>query len=249
MGIPQGTIEALLKENAEHDCSEEGGVCVKIVAVANLPTRYGDFQVVAFASPSDKKEHAALVRGNVLEAEELPVRLHSECLTGEVFGSLRCDCREQLELALKEIARRESGIVLYLRQEGRGIGFVNKIRAYELQDEGLDTIQANEALGFRGDERDYEVAAHMLASLHVKSIRLMSNNPTKIADLRYHGIRVEGRIPIEVRPNRYNRKYLETKRLKAGHLLGGASKAKVAEQLDSMDSVDRASAPVDSPPS
>lgn len=234
MSIPRETVEALIRENAEHDCSGGTGVCVRIVAVADLPTRFGDFQVVAFDSPHDKKEHAALIRGDVLGKEQVPVRLHSECLTGEAFGSLRCDCREQLEVAISQIAQRDVGVVLYLRQEGRGIGFANKIRAYQLQDDGLDTIQANEALGFRPDERDYEVAAHMLASLDVRSIQLMSNNPDKIADLRFHGVRVEGRIPIVIPPNLYNRRYLETKRLKAGHLLGGPLAEGIPEQVDSI---------------
>jgi GTP cyclohydrolase II len=232
MSIPRAKVEELLQENREHDCGGDSGVCVRIVAVADLPTRLGDFQVVAFESPSDNKEHAALVRGDVLQRENVPVRMHSECLTGETFGSLRCDCREQLELAIQEIAHRDEGIVLYLRQEGRGIGFANKIRAYQLQDAGLDTIEANQALGFAPDERDYEVAAHMLASLHVRSIQLMSNNPQKIADLRFHGVRVEGRIPIVVPPNPHNAKYLETKRLKAGHLLGRAPRLAIAEQMD-----------------
>jgi GTP cyclohydrolase II len=235
MGIPKEKVEQLLRENAEHDCSGDGGVCVRIVAIADLPSRFGDFQVVAFHSPSDKKEHAALVRGDVLGQEGIPVRIHSECLTGEAFGSLRCDCREQLELALTEIGRMEHGIILYLRQEGRGIGFANKIRAYQLQDDGLDTIQANEALGFRADERDYEVAAHMLGSLGVPSVRIMSNNPNKIADLKTHGIEVIGRIPIEIPANRHNRKYLETKRLKAGHLLEPVAAMEITEQLDSME--------------
>jgi len=235
MGIPKPTIQELIRLNADHDCSEEGGVCVRIVAVADLPTRFGDFQVVAFDSPSDKKEHAALVRGDVYGKEDVPVRLHSECLTGDVFGSLRCDCREQLELALREIGKMETGVILYLRQEGRGIGFANKIRAYQLQEFGLDTIQANEMLGFRADERDYAVAAHMLHSLNVPSIRLMSNNPRKISDLRAHGVKVTGRIPIVVPPNPYNERYLETKRLKAGHLLGGPSVIEVSEQIDSVD--------------
>jgi GTP cyclohydrolase II len=234
MGIPQEMIDQLIRSNAEHDCGNAGGVCVRIVAVADLPTRFGDFQVVAFDSPSDGKEHAALIRGDVIGKSAVPVRLHSECLTGETFGSMRCDCREQLELAMAELAQRETGIVLYLRQEGRGIGFANKIKAYQLQDAGLDTIQANEALGFRADERDYDVAAHMLGSLDVRSIVLMSNNPDKISDLQFHGVQVDGRIPIVVPPNRYNRRYLETKRLKAGHLLGGAAPRDLPEQLDTI---------------
>ena len=236
MGLSTPTIEELLRNSSTHDCSATGGVCVRVVAVADLPTRFGDFQVVAFHSPTDSKEHAALVHGDICGKTKVPVRLHSECLTGDVFGSLRCDCREQLELALTEIARMEMGVVLYLRQEGRGIGFANKIRAYQLQESGLDTIQANEALGFRADERDYAVAAHMLHSLNVRSILLMSNNPAKIADLQAHGVKVEGRIPIVVPPNPYNQRYLETKRLKAGHLLEpGRTRVEVSEQIDSVD--------------
>ena len=239
MGLSRATIASLIQANANHDCSDGGKeVCVRISAVADLPTRYGDFQVIAFDSPTDKKEHAALIRGDVLGQERVPVRLHSECLTGDAFTSLRCDCRQQLELALSEIGRRELGAILYLRQEGRGIGFANKIRAYQLQERGYDTIEANEALGFRPDERDYEVAAHMLYSLQIRSIQLMSNNPDKIADLRSHGVRVDGRIPIEVPPNPYNRRYLKTKREKAGHLLRNLGE--VDEQLDELQGAEAA---------
>ncbi|HZY92705.1 MAG TPA: GTP cyclohydrolase II [Thermoplasmata archaeon] len=231
MGIPESSIQELIRSQAEHDCSDQTPACVRLVAIADLPTRFGDFQVVAFHSPNDKKEHAALVHGDVIGKAEVPVRLHSECLTGDGFGSLRCDCRDQLELSMRQIASQELGLILYLRQEGRGIGFANKIRAYQLQEQGYDTIQANEILGFRPDERDYEIAAHMLSSLRVESIRLMSNNPAKIADLAYHGVKIVGRIPVEVPPNPYNARYLETKRLKAGHLLH--PHAVVTEQVDS----------------
>jgi len=205
---------------------------VTIVATAHLPTRFGHFDVVAFHSPSDGKEHAALVRGEIAGQENVPVRLHSECLTGDALGSLRCDCRDQLEFALKEIDQRKFGVLLYMRQEGRGIGLANKIRAYRLQEEGLDTIEANEALGFRPDERDYEIAARMLDALDVRSIILLSNNPRKIENLRSHGVRVEGRVPLAVRPNRHNARYLETKRVKAGHLLEPAESAPIRDQLD-----------------
>ena len=228
------TIQDLIRADAEHDCGDDSGLCVRLVASAELPTRFGEFQVVAFDSPSDGKEHAALIRGDVFNAEDVPVRLHSECLTGDAFGSLRCDCRDQLELALTELGRHDAGLLLYLRQEGRGIGFANKIRAYELQERGLDTIQANEALGFRGDERDYAVAAHMLSSLRVRSIRLMSNNPSKIDDLSAHGVRITGRIPLVAPSNPFNRRYLETKRLKAGHLLGELPPLTITEQVDSV---------------
>lgn len=192
---------------------------IQITASADLPTRYGRFRIVAFSGLSDGKEHVALVRGKVEGAEDLPVRIHSECLTGDGFGSLRCDCRDQLEAAMREIARREHGIILYLRQEGRGIGLVNKIRAYALQEGGLDTVEANEALGFRADERDYQVAARMLEALGVASVRLLTNNPEKIDALRSHGVDVIGRIPLQAQPNAHNHTYLETKRIRSGHLL------------------------------
>ena len=229
--LPKATVDAILGRQGDHACPE-GDVCVRVVAVAELPTRWGRFQVVAFESPSDGKEHAALVRGNVCGAAKVPVRLHSECVTGDAFGSLRCDCREQLERALQELGRLEQGVLLYLRQEGRGIGFANKVRAYALQEQGLDTFEANEALGFRPDERDYDIAAHMLRSLDVRSILLMSNNPDKVAELRHHGIDVEGRIPIVVPPNPHNERYLETKRVKSGHLLDEGGWPHVPEQVD-----------------
>ncbi|HTW99472.1 MAG TPA: GTP cyclohydrolase II, partial [Acidimicrobiales bacterium] len=149
----------------------------------------------------------------------VPVRIHSECLTGDAIGSLRCDCRDQLIASLEWVGSQEAGIVIYLRQEGRGIGFANKIRAYQLQDEGLDTVQANVALGFRPDERDYGLAAHMLEALHVRSIEILTNNPAKVEDLRRHGIDIVGRIPVEVKPTAQNRVYLETKQRKMGHWL------------------------------
>jgi GTP cyclohydrolase II len=152
-------------------------------------------------------------------AEDLPTRLHSECLTGDVMGSLRCDCRDQLEVALRALGSQERGLLLYLRQEGRGIGLINKVKAYALQDRGLDTVDANLALGFRDDERDYSVAAHMLVSLGVGSVRLMTNNPNKIQQLEQHGIRITGRIPHVMPPNDHNRFYLETKANRSGHYI------------------------------
>jgi GTP cyclohydrolase II len=154
-------------------------------------------------------------------------------LTGDCFGSLRCDCGDQLEMSIKEIAARDLGIVLYLRQEGRGIGFANKIRAYSLQEQGYDTIEANQLLGFRPDERDYDIAAHMLGSLEVRSIRLMSNNPDKVADLQFHGVQIVERLPIIAPANPFNERYLETKRLKAGHYLTRPGAPSVPEQIDS----------------
>ncbi|MGI0128629.1 MAG: GTP cyclohydrolase II [Thermoplasmata archaeon] len=219
MAVPRHVVDLLLKESAEHSCPGAPEVCVKVLAIANLPTRFGDYQVAAFWNDLDRKEHAAFIHGNVVDQEEVPVRLHSECLTGDAIGSLRCDCRDQLLESLERIGKMESGIVLYLRQEGRGIGFVNKIRAYQLQDSGFDTVQANELLGFRADERDYAIAAHMLSSLHVKSIRIMTNNPAKMKDLTDHGVQIVGRIPVIVPPNDHDRAYMATKQAKLGHLL------------------------------
>lgn len=222
MTLSAAQIKELLDENCCHNCDGYGDdhICVKIEAIAELPSRFGQFQVAAFWNNRDGKEHAAFVHGDILGAEEVPVRLHSECLTGDAIGSLRCDCRDQLETSLKMIGEMDRGILLYLRQEGRGIGFLNKIRAYRLQDHGYDTVEANLALGFRDDEREYSVAAHMLESLRVKSIRLMTNNPKKINELKAYGINITDRIPLIIPPNIYNRHYLETKEEKSGHLLG-----------------------------
>lgn len=190
-----------------------------VAAEADLPTRFGRFRLVSFKGAADGKDHVALVKGDVRGREDVFVRVHSECLTGDAFGSQRCDCRAQLEAAMKELADREAGVILYLRQEGRGIGLSNKVAAYALQDQGLDTIEANEALGFEADERDYGVAAEMLRALDVRSVRLMSNNPEKIRALTFHGIRVNGRVPAITTPTAHNARYLETKRLKSGHLI------------------------------
>jgi len=227
-------FDVLLETEGDHDCEGLGKdkVCVRIVAMAELPTRFGDFHIVAFENNRDGKEHVAITKGDVIGASNVPVRLHSECLTGDVMGSLRCDCRDQLEAALKKIGRMERGMVLYLRQEGRGIGLINKIRAYSLQDEGLDTVEANLALGFRDDERDYAVAAHMLMSLKIESIQLMTNNPKKIDQLTRYGIKVNGRIPHIMEPNDHNRFYLETKAAKSGHMIDFYGKKHLSEQSD-----------------
>jgi GTP cyclohydrolase II len=232
--LTQDQIQQLLVTNHEHECEGMGAhkVCVRIEAIADLPTRFGDFQIVAFSNTRDEKEHIAVVRGSVLDGEDVPVRLHSECLTGDVIGSLRCDCRDQLEAALKLIGNMESGLVLYLRQEGRGIGLVNKVRAYSLQDQGLDTVEANQALGFRDDERDYAVAAHMLVSLRVRSIRLITNNPRKMDQLSRLGVTINGRIPQIIQPNQYNRFYLETKAAKSGHWIDFRGHEHLSEQAD-----------------
>lgn len=234
MGLTHMQIKELLDEGACHECDGVGPdhACVKIAAIAELPSRFGQFHIFAFYNNKDFKEHIALVHGDVHEAEDVPVRVHSECLTGDVLGSLRCDCRDQLESALRMIGQMERGILLYMRQEGRGIGLINKIRAYGLQEHGYDTVEANLALGFRDDERDYSVAAHMLESLHVKSIRLITNNPRKIEDLTRLGIAVSGRIPHVMEANQYNRFYLETKALKSGHLIDLHGKEHLPEQAD-----------------
>jgi len=234
LGIPPLTVEKLLKENEGHLCADAEDVCVRIAAIADLPTQYGQYQVVAFWNNFDKKEHAAFVHGDVLDKEEVPVRIHSECLTGDAIGSLRCDCREQLVQSLKRIGMMDCGIVLYMRQEGRGIGFTNKIRAYMLQDQGYDTLKANELLGFRPDERDYDIAAHMLGSLHIKSVKLLTNNPEKVKDLQLHGVHISSIIPLVVPPNKYNRFYLETKKKKAGHLLDAGRSEILLEQPDDL---------------
>jgi GTP cyclohydrolase II len=196
----------------------DGVRLITLAAEAALPTRFGDFRVVAFDSV-DGKEYGAVVKGDVRGHTGVPVRLHSECFTGDVMGSLKCDCRDQLEAALRYIGRVERGAVLYLRQEGRGIGLSNKIRAYALQDAGLDTVQANHALGFEDDLRNYALAAQMLQELGIPSIRLLTNNPKKAEGLVEHGIVVEGRIALAVAPNVHNARYLATKKAKSGHLL------------------------------
>jgi GTP cyclohydrolase II len=187
-------------------------------ARAELPSRFGDFDVVGFTT-TNGDEFAAVVKGDVDGKSGVPVRLHSECFTGDVMGSLKCDCRDQLEAALNFLGRSERGVVVYLRQEGRGIGLVNKVRAYALQDQGMDTVQANEALGFEDDLRRYDEAAEAVKALGIESVVLMTNNPKKIEGLRRAGVAVVGTLPVRTPPNRHNAFYLETKKEKSGHLL------------------------------
>jgi len=189
------------------------------VAEAKLPTVYGEFTAIAYRSDIDPDEHLALVMGDVVTEEPVLVRVHSQCITGEVFGSLRCDCGEQITLAMKSIAEEGRGVVLYMRQEGRGIGIHNKIRAYALQDKGLDTVEANLSLGFAPDLRDYGVGAQILAELGLHSIRLLTNNPKKVIGLESYGLKVVETLPIVISPNPYNSRYLETKQKKLGHFL------------------------------
>ena len=192
---------------------------IQAVAEAKLPTDYGDFKLMVFANTVDGKEHLALVKGTWLPDEPVLVRVHSECLTGDIFGSKRCDCGKQLAIALSMIEEEGKGVLLYMRQEGRGIGLINKVKAYSLQEQGLDTVEANEKLGFLPDPRDYGIGAQILASLGIKNMKLITNNPTKRVGIESYGLKVIERIPIETEPNPENAKYLETKKFKMGHLL------------------------------
>jgi 3,4-dihydroxy 2-butanone 4-phosphate synthase/GTP cyclohydrolase II len=189
------------------------------VAETKLPTSYGEFSAIAYKSDIDPDEHLALIMGDISTEEPVLVRVHSECLTGDVFGSLRCDCGEQVSLAMQSIAKEGRGVFLYMRQEGRGIGFHNKMRAYALQDKGLDTVEANLSLGFPSDLRDYGIGAQILADLGLHKIRLLTNNPKKVIGLEGYGLKVVETLPIITTPNPYNRDYLETKRKKLGHIL------------------------------
>jgi 3,4-dihydroxy 2-butanone 4-phosphate synthase / GTP cyclohydrolase II len=192
---------------------------VQRVAETVMPTRFGEFRALAYKSLIDPDEHLALVLGDIETPEPVLVRVHSQCVTGDVFGSLRCDCGEQIEQALQRISEEGRGVLLYMRQEGRGIGLHNKMRAYALQDEGMDTVEANHALGFPADRRDYGIGMQILVDLGIREMRLLTNNPGKRAGLEGYGLKVVERIPIIVEPNSYNLRYLKTKQKKLGHLL------------------------------
>jgi 3,4-dihydroxy 2-butanone 4-phosphate synthase/GTP cyclohydrolase II len=189
------------------------------VAEADLPTAYGDFKVIGYTNLVDERDHVALIKGDLEGKKNVLVRMHSECLTGDVFGSRRCDCSEQLQAAMRRIDEEGRGAIVYLKQEGRGIGLANKLRAYDLQDQGRDTVEANEVLGFKADLREYGLGAQILLDLGLTSIRLLTNNPRKIVGLEGYGLEITGRVEMEVEAGEFNREYLATKRTKLGHIL------------------------------
>jgi 3,4-dihydroxy 2-butanone 4-phosphate synthase/GTP cyclohydrolase II len=212
-GLKMVTVKDLIRYRMKNER------LVRKIADASLPTRYGPFRIHAFESLIDRRHDVALVMGEIAPQDEVLVRVHSQCLTGDIFGSSRCDCGDQLDAALERIARAGKGVLLYLRQEGRGIGLVHKIMAYQLQDQGKDTVEANEALGFRADQRDYGIGAQILAELGVHRMRLLTNNPRKFIGLEGYGLEIVERLSIEIPASDQTRRYLKTKKEKLGHIL------------------------------
>jgi 3,4-dihydroxy 2-butanone 4-phosphate synthase/GTP cyclohydrolase II len=208
------TIADLIDYRMQHES------LIRRAATATIPTGYGgDFKLIVYENDVDSMQHVALVKGDITPEDEVLVRVHSECLTGDVFGSQRCDCGDQLHRAMRMVAEAGKGVIVYMHQEGRGIGLVNKIKAYELQEQGKDTVEANIALGFKEDLRDYGIGAQILADIGVRKIRLLTNNPKKIIGLEGYGMTLTERVPIEIKPNENNIQYLRTKKKKMGHIL------------------------------